>query len=274
MIGKKGITYTVIAVMIIALVVFILMLSVIVPITTDISSKANDEICRESVIINSKVASVTGGFKDIALECPATHTEIKERRQEKVNYRIVNELKSCWYKMYGKGNKVGEAVWDAKDDNYCVVCSEFSIQDNGEIEDKVMVSDILPVFNDFDPKTKRPYHDFFDVTWYSNDNSHFFVDPEFEGGAFDGTVHVGPLSEIETEKDHLVVYLKYSDRGLYNSVDFGNGQWDITYENEKSLGEWGREGGNTATYNVFVVPEEDVYKLKCEYLFWQVEDDK
>lgn len=264
--NKKGITNTELAVIIIACVVLILFIILTVGMSKSLKGQTTEELCRNSMILNSKLKDKTAAVLETGIECPAPHYDIKVNTEEEASRDIIEQLRSCWYKTLGRESGMSDAfaIWNVK--NYCMVCSSFDLEKTRGMDKALETSKIVKELNEIDPKTKRTYLDYLDTDWHSNDNSHFFVKASKDGS----DVKLEKLEELKLSdkerENYLVVFLSYSDMGFFNSLDLESTEWDLDYvESGVAI--------HDVTSHTFVIPEDNIYNLQCEYLFWEPEDE-
>jgi hypothetical protein len=288
--NKKGLTQTELAVIIIASVSFILLLTIIIPMITSMKAKGALEVCRESISLHNRLAGNTLNTVDTGIECPATHYTIKESRKDAIFSNIANQLTDCWYKSLGRNNNLYQSgILPTSDKDYCIVCSSFQIEEAGRIKGSINAQEFAQYLYKLDPKSKRPYVESLSTDWYSNDNSQYFVDVSKDSG----NIYINPLNSIDvSSKDkkirYLVTYVAYSDGGWFNSQDLVPKDWDIQYTPKETSSTIktvatvaGGIAGNIASrltdrgvsYHVLVTPENKVKNLNC-YLFWDKENEK
>lgn len=266
---KKGeLEQTELVLIIFASVCAIALITIMIGFMNDISKKSQEEVCTQSIILHTKVSQATANIKDTGLNCPAPHYVIHVANEDEAYINIANQLKTCWSKTLGKQNRLslGATVlgvtteWTQRD--VILVCSSF------EVDKDIDITKAAAFLSKKDPQTKRPWTDFLDTTWYSNDNSHFFVDSKFEAGNFDGTIKFEPLTDIkastkDTKIKYLVVFMSYSNKGVFNSQDLESSYWDIQFEPIGDGYDW--------AMHTFVIPEDDVYNLMPDYFYWDKE---
>jgi len=71
--NKKGLTQTELAVIVIAMVVFILFLAIGTGFAKNLKEDALNEVCRDSVLLNSRLKDVSANIVGTGIECPAPH---------------------------------------------------------------------------------------------------------------------------------------------------------------------------------------------------------
>lgn len=93
----------------------------------------DDNVCRNSILLNSKIAGKTLGQFQPQINCPAPSVQItsseknEDLAKKEVAGKIAKEMYSCWYKV-GEGEAEpfnGFSVWNNK--LICIVCSGFTI---------------------------------------------------------------------------------------------------------------------------------------------------
>lgn len=276
--NKKAIHMTEIAVIIIAAVVLMLLIYLATKISWGLKNEANDEICRESMIIHSKLSKNTEGLFETNLECPANHYEFKDKRLEEINYKIAQELKKCWYKTLGKENRLWFNDWSSGNYDWTFVCSSFEIYGEDQVKEDINTLDLSLYLNELDPKTKRPYIDFLDTDWKANNNKQFFG-TAIDKGSDD--VEMVPLDKIklstkEEKNTYLVLFIMYSKNGFWvNSIDLNSGYYDITNTIIKQYDfgiDW-LDSDESISFHTIIIPQEDLLKFKINNLFWQRENE-
>lgn len=201
------------------------------------------EVCRLSVLANSKVHEInekTGSkgaeavgeqlmgislSKDIPLECPASNIELSGdlKTQE---YQIAEELRSCWYKM-GMGNlEVFGTEYLISQGNYCLVCSEFASKD--EIQPLIFL-DYLKTTNA--GNTGKTYSQYLAI----------------------GKEEKLAATGIKPNTDYLIVYLRSSKSYAGTAIT------DYFYP-----------GTGIENQSMIVVPKPELANSKlCDKLYWE-----
>jgi hypothetical protein len=263
--NKKGLSETEWAILILAAVILIALLSIIPNFSKSANRKIDEDVCTQSIAFHSGIKDFSEGFAETGINCPVVSEEIDAQSYEEVYDTIAQDLKRCWSKTLGRKNRLWKSDWLSFDDDICIVCSSFSVKKNKYITENINTLEIADHLNRNDPQSKLPYTQILDTDWYGNYNRQYFVDAKYGDGSDD--VEVGPLETIrlsdkEDEYDYLTVFLAFSDKGWFgNAIDFESGTWDVQYTKI--------EGDTDVTFHTFVIPELDVYNLRCEYIFWQ-----
>lgn len=89
--------------------------------------KTDLEVCKFSVIINSKIKGVSlSTMEDTPVQCPATVYEHDEDFTKYNDiYYILEQMDNCWYKA-GAGELGVFGHIFTEGESYCIVCSEFT----------------------------------------------------------------------------------------------------------------------------------------------------
>ncbi|MEM3370661.1 MAG: hypothetical protein QXW00_02955 [Candidatus Woesearchaeota archaeon] len=88
---------------------------------------AEKEICKESVLLYSKTAVVSGKPLSDSLRCPTKYLKLDPKDAE-VKNKIANELYDCWDNFY-RGQL---ELFDPQNGRFCVVCSVISFSEKNK----------------------------------------------------------------------------------------------------------------------------------------------
>ena len=111
-------------------------------------SIAETEVCRRSVELSSiklkaqpagVVGTLQSAYKDLMdpfgnptrLDCSTKYINVRSKEPEVIKKRIADEMADCWY-LYGNGQK---ELFDTTDNNYCVVCSRLTFDQEVEVDE-------------------------------------------------------------------------------------------------------------------------------------------
>lgn len=128
---KKGITYTTLAALFIAIVGFLVIWMVIDVMKTEAEEKTAEELCRLSIATReyTEIQAAKGLVeKKIApLICPTAESEdVKDMKKEEVKEYLAYKIARCWYK-YQEGN-VEDVFEGTTFKNECQVCHPLNIK--------------------------------------------------------------------------------------------------------------------------------------------------
>jgi hypothetical protein len=241
------------------------------------------EICRDSVLINSKVGEKTLGQFQTALQCPASFVEMKSSERNKeiakkdVISKIVKGMNDCWHKM-GEGEAAlfyNVAFLDRQ--LYCLVCSEFTIDRN------IPIKDIEEYIKTQKTKTGEYYKDYFD-TWYGDYGDedetywlkdHFFIHGNLEDsgifyGESDGQrrlkkdYNARPSFEIKSEaRSKLWIPIELRKDTKYT----------VFYMQRFDTRAWG--GAQDRDFQTFIVtPTASITNQKCTFTYHETKKKK
>lgn len=236
--NKKSMAFSVIIMLIIAIVVGGILFAVGLRFNKLTREKADVNVCRFSIMMNSKTKEAAYSLiKNTQIQCISQEYESEEGATAEDDLNMVAEqLDDCWYQMGAGGLAVfGDYILDGQ--NHCIVCSEFSV--NNEIYTRSLavqkVLDLKTVM-----KTRKS-------KWSSQKSVYEYITFKDES-AFDMNIAnensiltiIYPTNDVKENK-YLVIYMRHAPSVISDEAQ------KIFITNERSLAKSGQ----------------------CDQLFWE-----
>ncbi len=251
--NKKAMTMKMIVMLIIALLAGLILMITAAQIAFKSREKADTEICRFSVVLNSKIRDGTYSVvENTPIECIATEYEAEDDFNifQDMNM-IAEQLDNCWYKT-GAGELEVFGREGGGEQNHCLVCSEFFTKNDIKLDElKVAI------------ETRNS-------NWYKKKKLNEYLsfrEKPFELKLVDENGDI--KSETIKGSDHNNYLVMYRRQQLTRFDEWLN----IAKNKGKSFFDFETEEGDQ---RVFIVNEDGLSRLKekdfkCNQLLWQKE---